>query len=295
LKKIRQLLSKLGEIRLLPRLTVNIWFFPVALCSYLGNYSSIFFSTFLIAAIHELSHILCAKLLGVKISHVTIFPFGVAAVLSGEYIRNSAKEFAIAFCGPFINLVLFWILHFLSQVSNSTVINYCADVNLAMCAVNLVPTLPLDGGRMLKSILTSKYGIIRAYNLTLSLSRILVVILSLFAIVLFIISGFNFSLVLITVFLFQNLSREQRSVSHIALKEILENNTKIREREAFPVKNFCVNADTRISVILRLLSYDYFCIFHILDSNSEIIKCITETELLTTLTNKGIRTKFSEI
>ena len=42
MKKIRQQLSKLGEIRLLPRLTVNIWFFPVALCSYLGNYSSIF-------------------------------------------------------------------------------------------------------------------------------------------------------------------------------------------------------------------------------------------------------------
>ncbi|MBQ7096445.1 MAG: M50 family metallopeptidase [Clostridia bacterium] len=295
MKQLRQLLNKLNEFPLTPWLSINIWLIPVVIFSVLENYFSLYICTFSIALLHESAHIVCAKTMGIKISHITLFPFGVSASLSRGYIKSSEKEFLIAFSGPLSNIILFWIFRLSAKFFPLPILGYCADVNLAMCAVNLLPSLPLDGGRMLKSILTSKFGILRSYNFMLKLSRVLIFAIGAVALLLLIATSFNFSLILISVFLFQNLSHEQTLLSHIALREILENNEKINAREFFPTKNFCVKETSRISSILRYLSYDYFIVLHILDKNSQIVRTATETELLTHLTKNGIRARFCDI
>ncbi len=288
-------LKKLNKIHIFPFLRINVWFIPVALCSFLGEYSVIFFTAFGIAALHELMHVLCAVFLKVPVSHITVYPFGIAAHLSSGYINHSQKEFFIAFAGPFINLVMYWIFSIIHIRTGSDFPRYCADINLAMCAVNLIPALPLDGGRMLKSILTAKYGILRSYNFVLKLSKVLIVILLVLAVTVFIVSSFNFSLILISAFLLQNISHEYAALSHIALREILENSQKIKKHEVFFTKNYCVKKNTRASVILKYLSYDYYCIFHILDENSSLTSTVTETAVLSALTEHGIRIKFSDL
>ena len=295
MKQLRQFLNKLNEIPLTPHLSINIWLIPVVIFSILGNYFGLYICTFIIALLHESAHIICAKAVGINISHITLFPFGISASLSRGYIKRSEKEFLIAFSGPFSNIILFWLFKLTAKFFPLPILGYCADVNLAMCAVNLLPTLPLDGGRMLKSILTSKFGILRSYNFMLRLSRVMIIAVTVSALLLFIVTDFNFSLILIAVFLFQNLSHEQTLLSHIALKEILENNEKMSTREFFSTKTFCVKESSRISSILRYLSYDYYIVLHILDKNSQIIRTATETELLALLTKNGIRAKFSDL
>ncbi len=295
MKHFRQFLNKLNEIPLTPHLSINIWLIPVVVFSVLGNYFLLYFCTFSIALLHEAAHIFCAKAMGIKISHITLFPFGISANLSRGYIKSSEKEFLIAFSGPLSNIILFWIFKLSANLFPLPILGYCADVNLAMCGINLLPTLPLDGGRMVKSILTAKFGILRSYNFMLRLSRIMIIAITASALLLFFVTNFNFSLILISVFLFQNLSHEQTQLSHIALKEILENNEKMNTREFFSTKVFCVKETSRISSILHYLSYDYYIILHILDKNSQIVKTATETELLTLLTKIGIRAKFSDI
>ncbi len=293
MKKIQ--LLKTFEIKLGPRIAINIWFIPVAVCAFVGGYENIFFAGFTIALLHELAHVLCAYRLDVSVSRITIYPFGVAAQLSGEYIKSSEKEFIIAFSGPFFNIILFWICIMLAKLFPFDILDFCMDINVAMAAVNLIPALPLDGGRMLKSILTSKLGIIRAYNFMLCLSRTLICALGIFAVYLFFSSNFNFSLILISAFLFQNLSREQKSISHITLAEILNNSKKLKSRNTYKTKVICTTEDTFASILLRHLSYDYFCIIHIADQNSSIVKTLSETQVLSALTTHGIRIKFKDI
>ncbi len=290
-----QKLHKIYEIKLCKYLYVNIWFLPVVFCAFFGGYGHLFSITFAMAFIHEMSHILCALCLKVPISRIVIFPFGITARLASAYIKRSEKEFLIAFAGPFSSLILFWLCTCVANFLPYSLIYYCADVNLIICLVNLIPCLPMDGGRMFKSILTSRCGILRSYNFMIRLSRILVVALAIVALGIFFMSQFNFSLILITAFLFQNLSCEQTCLSHIAVKEILENPLKLKGCNKIPVKTFCVTQDCHASTILKHLGYDYYCIIHVADNDSHITKTLTETQVLSALTKHGVRIKYGEI
>ena len=283
------------DLKLGSHFAVNIWFIPVTACALLGGYGNIFFTAFTVALLHELAHVFCARRLGVPLSRITIYPFGVAAQLSAEYIKSSEKEFLIAFSGPFFNIILFWLCIILSKHLPFNILHFCLDINIAMAVVNLIPALPLDGGRMLKSMMTSQLGIIRAYNFMYRLSRILICALGVFAVYLFFRSGFNFSLILISAFLLQNLSREQRTISHITLSEILNNSKKLGSRNVHKTKVICVSEETFASTILRYLSYDYLCIICVADKNCKIVKTLSETQILAALTAGGIRIKFKDI
>lgn len=292
---IIQKLHKIYELKLGKYLYINIWFLPVIICAFLGGYIKIFLITFAMAFIHEMAHILCALCLKTPVSRIVIFPFGITARLASGYIKRSEKEFLIAFAGPFSSLILFWLFIWVANFLPHSLILYCADVNLIICIVNLFPCLPLDGGRMLKSILTSRCGILRSYNFMIRLSRILIIVLFIFALTIFVLSRFNFSLILISAFLFQNLGGEQICLSHITVKEILENPYKLKDCDKISVKTFCVTQNCHASNILRHLSYDYYCIIHVADNNSHIIKTLTETQVLSALTQYGIRIKYGEI
>lgn len=293
MKKIQ--LPKAFEIKLGSHFVINIWFIPVAVCAFAGGYINIFLAGFIIALLHELAHVFCARRLCVPVSRITIYPFGVAAQLSAEYIKSSEKEFIIAFSGPFFNIILFWLCVILAKHLPFNILHFCLDINVAMAVVNLIPALPLDGGRMLKSILTSKFGIIRAYNFMYRLSRILICALGVFAVYLFFSSDFNFSLILISAFLFQNLSRQQMTISHLTLSEILNNSKKLESRNIYKTKVICVTEDTAASILLRHLGYDYYCIVYVADKNCKIIKTLSETQVLSALTTYGIRIKFKDI
>lgn len=282
------------NIRLCRHLYINIWFLPVLLCAVLGDYPDLFAAAYICAFCHELAHVGCARALGVPISSVTVYPFGVAARLKSGYIRSSAKEFAVAFAGPFASLLLFWISCAAGSVCHAEIFFRSADINLAICIINLVPALPLDGGRMLKSVLTSYFGIIRAYNFMLRLSRTAIVILLAAAAVLFFVSGFNFSLILIAAFLLQNLCAEQEAITVITLKEILSTKNKLSDF-TLPSRTLCADSSRPAREILRYLTYDSYCTVNVMGENSEIIKTLTETQILSALTKSGIRTRYRDI
>ena len=177
----------------------------------------------------------------------------------------------------------------------SRILKFGADINLCLCLVNLIPTLPLDGGRMVKALLTARFGIIRAYNFAIKISRVLIILLLICSGIIFFISDFNFSLILISAFLLQNLCGEQQAVSTVTLREILQNAEKAEKCHSLPVKTLCVKESCAASGILRHLSYDCFYIVHTLDKKSRIIKTLTETQVLTALTENGIRTRYGDI
>lgn len=293
--KIPNNLKKVFEIPLGKKLKISIWLIPTAFCAISGGYGKIFLFTYLSAMLHELAHIFCAKALGVDMSKITLYPFGISAKLKSGYIRSSEKEFFIALAGPFLSLILFWIFTALNKFSGWSVPSFAADANLALCAVNLIPALPLDGGRAFKAILTARYGILRAYNFMMKFSRLVILVLLGIAVIFFLISDFNFSLILISAFLLQNFCSEQRAVTTITLKEILSTAQKFKLTPGLPSKVLCVLGSRPASGILRHLSYDCFYIIHILDKDTKIIKILTETQVINALIRHGIRIRYEDI
>ena len=108
---------------------------------------------------HELSHSLVARNFGLPIKGITLFVFGGVAHMEEE--PPSAKaEFLMAIAGPVSSVVLgilFYVLRSAGRIawplSVTGVLGYLAFINWILAGFNLLPAFPLDGGRVLRSVL----------------------------------------------------------------------------------------------------------------------------------------------
>lgn len=293
--KIPNCLKKSFDIPLGKRIRINIFLIPMLIFAFFQGYAHIFLLAYAFAILHEFAHIACAAALKVNISFIKFYPFGVSAQLSRGYIASGDKEFFIALCGPLASLVLFWVCSFFNDQNSNTLLKFAADTNLAICLVNLFPALPLDGGRILKSLLTSQFGAIRAFTVLMKLSRIIVCLLFAFILGMIFINCFNFSLVLIGAFLLQNLSFEEQALSAIAFREIISVKQKADFSEKLRPKLLCIPEERSASSLLKHLSYDRFCLVCRMDKDFNINGILTEVQVLNALTEHGLRTKYKDI
>lgn len=121
--------------------------------------SALFFLSLLL---HELGHALQARRDGVEIEGITLWLFGGVAKFTGR-IPSAGAEFRIAIAGPLVSLLLglaftaFAVLaDFPTEIDG--VAAWLGYINLVLLAFNLLPAFPLDGGRVLRSLLWARKG-----------------------------------------------------------------------------------------------------------------------------------------
>jgi Zn-dependent protease/predicted transcriptional regulator len=112
--------------------------------------------------VHELGHSLVAGARGIRVDSITLFIFGGVSNITKE-ASTARDEFLIAVVGPVTSLVLaglFWVIGQVVPAGTavSAVASYLAFTNLLLGAFNIVPGFPLDGGRVLRSILWGTTG-----------------------------------------------------------------------------------------------------------------------------------------
>jgi Zn-dependent protease/predicted transcriptional regulator len=111
---------------------------------------------FVSVLLHELGHALQARREGVEIDGITLWLFGGVATLKGAW-QSAGAELRIAVAGPVVSLVLaiFFLGAALTEGPQEVdgVVAWLGFVNLSLLVFNLVPAVPLDGGRILHAIL----------------------------------------------------------------------------------------------------------------------------------------------
>ncbi len=118
--------------------------------------------------LHELGHAVVARARGMPIRGITLFMFGGVAEL-GEEPVSAGTEFLMAIAGPLVSVVLAVVFGVLAVVGYHgawphpvvIVLGYLAAINGLVLAFNLIPAFPLDGGRVLRSILWGTTGNLR--------------------------------------------------------------------------------------------------------------------------------------
>ena len=127
--------------------------------------------------LHELAHSLVAKARGIRVHSITLFLFGGVSSLEEEPERPIV-EFAVSIVGPLTSLALAGICWGLLQLVENRqgmlagILTYLALVNTVLAAFNLLPGFPLDGGRVLRSILWQRTGsLTRATNIAATVGR----------------------------------------------------------------------------------------------------------------------------
>lgn len=118
--------------------------------------------------IHELSHSYTANKLGLDISEITLFIFGGVAQLTKEP-EEPMVELKIAVAGPIASGVLALIFWGLTKTIGSgthtityAILSYLAMINVVLLIFNMIPGLPLDGGRVLRALWWAKTGNLNA-------------------------------------------------------------------------------------------------------------------------------------
>jgi Zn-dependent protease/CBS domain-containing protein len=118
--------------------------------------------------LHELGHAVVARARGMPIRGITLFLFGGVAELGAEPV-SASTEFFMAIAGPAVSVILatgFWLLAVVGYHGGwphpvVIILGYLGVINGLVLAFNLIPAFPLDGGRVLRSILWSATGDLR--------------------------------------------------------------------------------------------------------------------------------------
>lgn len=148
------------------RIRIDLKIFIFLILFILTRQIEIYALMMVFAIIHELGHMISGILLGLKIEKMELMPYGVSVsfrLTTKDYnnkIKNGnlleLKKIIVAIAGPLTNLLIAIITYYLDIGEElKSLVVYS---NILLLLFNLIPVYPLDGGRILKSILHILFG-----------------------------------------------------------------------------------------------------------------------------------------
>ena len=129
--------------------------------------------------LHELGHSLMARRYGIETADITLYLFGGVARLQ-RMPRSSGPELLIALAGPAVNFAIAAALAASAGLASvagvpSTFLAQMSDTNLVLGLFNLLPVFPMDGGRVLRALLSGWIGRLRATEVATTIGQMLAV------------------------------------------------------------------------------------------------------------------------
>ncbi len=122
---------------------------------------------FICVLLHELSHSITSNRLGIEVKEITLFLFGGVAKLTSEP-EDAASELKIAVAGPIASALIagfFYLLKILldsfthqEMIVVDSMLSFLVRINIILLVFNMIPGLPLDGGRVLRALWWMKSG-----------------------------------------------------------------------------------------------------------------------------------------
>lgn len=245
-----------------------------------------FMMLFIFVLIHEFGHALMGRRFGVRTSSITLLPIGGVAAME-RMPEKPREEFLVAAAGPAVNFVLAIIIasilfftgklqlapKHLFELGPGFLQNLLA-INLVLFAFNLVPAFPMDGGRMLRALLSLKYDRAKATAIAARIGQFLAigfVFLGLY---------FNIWLMFIGIFIYLGAGTE---ASYEATHSVL---ARYKVKDALMHKHTVFDAGATIREAVQLLLDGQEKEFLVRESG-QLIGTITRDELIAGLGQYG--------
>ncbi len=188
-------------------------------------YSILFIITiFICVVIHELSHSLTARKYGISAKSITLLPIGGVADME-KMPEDPKEEFAVSITGPLSNLVIafaLWIIlastgnfdlqsYDYRAINKSNFLIVLTFANFMLAFFNLLPVFPMDGGRVLRAILSMQLPREKATYIAMNIGKFLAVGLALLGLYL------NPFLIIIAIFVFIGAQREYEMIRYTSV------------------------------------------------------------------------------
>lgn len=185
-------------------------------------------SIFACVVLHELGHSLTAKRFNINTRKITLLPIGGVASLE-RMPEDPKQELWVAVMGPMVNVVIAFILYFFVQsqltifdrpeeaevffqtITSENFLLYLFMTNILLVAFNAIPAFPMDGGRVLRALLSLKMDRVRATQIASNLGQLIAIFFF------FIGLAYNPILIFIAIFVFFGASGEYTMIQQMSI------------------------------------------------------------------------------
>lgn len=252
---------------------------------------------FAIVIMHELAHITVAKSYGLAVSELELLPFGGVARIDDLVEADPAVEVRIALAGPIMNLMIVA----LAMLAREYMVEYeywyalLLRTNVLLACFNLVPALPLDGGRVLRAILTRRNGFRQATRRAAQLSKVLAICCIMVGLTGFYYGYINLSLLIVGFFIYLAAMQEQRRAMFVLIRYLARKQEELQRKGCLPSEQLVVAAQTTLGEVVRHFVPQRYHLIWIIDQKGRISGMVTELYLLDTLFDKGFEVPVSAV
>jgi Zn-dependent protease/predicted transcriptional regulator len=258
--------------------------FPTVTYWIMGFVSAV--GLFLSIVFHEFSHSLIARRFGIPMKGITLFLFGGVAEMEDEPPSPKA-EFAMAVAGPAMSIVLGLVFFGLSVLARGGsaptpvfgVLRYIGFMNGMLAVFNFIPAFPLDGGRVLRSIIwNANNDLLRATKITSMIGRVFGFLLIGFGVISLFLANFVAGMWWFLIGLFLN-NAARASYRQLLIKKALAGQKVDRFMKKHPVT---VPSDISIRELVENYIYQYHYKLYPVVEGEKLAGCVT-TKMLTSL------------
>jgi len=200
-------------------------------------------------ALHELGHAVVARRFGVRVKDITLMFLG-GVVQFDELPRQRGAEALVGIAGPITSLLIAavcWVaLQLVPAGLNGAlfVLAFLAFQNAFLALFNLLPALPLDGGRVLRSLLALRMPYLQATQISASISRTLALFMGIYGVL-----NLNLLLVVLAFFIYNAVRAETQ---YAQVSELLSG---IRVRDLMTREVVSVAPDWTVPQLMQLMFF----------------------------------------
>ncbi len=269
---------------------INVWFLVTLLALALLGLLPQSLVLFISVLIHELAHSLAARAYGLRAEEVELLPFGGVAKIEDLGALDPEVEKTIAMAGPAASLFLAALSW---AVQNDwplypEILVYGVFGNLALATVNLLPALPLDGGRILRAYLAGSLGYRRATQIALISARVWSVTLICGGAYLLYLGTGNLSIPVAGIFLWFAAKKEEFYSRYLFVRYITRRRAELGKRGPRPVESLLCSYQTPVKEVVRYFLPQRYHLVYLLGQNKELLGYVTELEIIEALLNQGL-------
>jgi len=255
---------------------------------------------FSLVILHELAHIVTARGYGIKVNSIELYPYGGTAVMEDTFEGKRKEEAAIAFAGPAFNLVLLFFIQILRWegiVIGEWALEF-ARINFWLAAFNLLPILPLDGGRITRAFFAGTFGFVKTTKFLASLGKWVGGAL---VIIGFLLQAFGyyiyepFMFVLLGVFIWFGSRKELANARIVFLKQLCRKKEQLLSKGLMHSSCISVRKNTPLGRIIDEFSTDKYSIVNVINNKDSIEKTLSETEVVQGMLERGLNHKVGDL
>jgi stage IV sporulation protein FB len=246
---------------------------------------------------HEFAHTAMAKRLGVPVSDVELLPFGGVTRMGADMPLSPDKEILIAAAGPACNLALFLAgLAFKNHgLWDDSLGPFFLQSNMIIAAFNILPALPLDGGRVYRALLAGKMGVKNATYRAAGLGQAWAVMIMLAGSLGLVMGKTGLDILITGLFLFYASTRERVSAPFLFMRQMMQKKEELLKAGVLPAEGLVAREDVSLGEVVRLFLPQRFHFVAVYSSEMEYLRVLPENQIIDALFENGFDYRLGDV